>query len=59
MTVRADGENTSVGSIITADDNVVVHYKNDVIFADHIVFDRATRVMIATGNARIFSGSRD
>ncbi len=58
MTIRADGVNTYVGDIATADDNVVVHYKNEVIFADHIVFDRSTRIMIATGNARIFSGSR-
>jgi LPS-assembly protein len=58
VTIRADGENTYVGEIATADDNVVVHYKGDVIFADHIVYDRATKVMIATGNARIFSGNR-
>ena len=58
MTIRADGQNTYVGEIATADDNVVVHYKGDVIFADHIVYDRATKVMIATGNARIFSGNR-
>ena len=32
--------------------------KGDVIFADHLVYDRATRIMIATGNARIFSGVR-
>ena len=58
MTIRADGENTYIGQIATADDNVVVHYKGDVIFADHLVYDRSTRVMIATGNARIFSGNR-
>ena len=58
VTIRADGENTYVGEIATADDNVVVHYKDDVIFADHIVFDRSTRVIIATGNARIFTASK-
>jgi LPS-assembly protein len=58
VTIRADGENTYVGEIATADDNVVVHYKGDVIFADHIVYDRSTRIMIATGNVRIFSGAR-
>ena len=56
--IRADGENTYVGEIATADDNVVVHYKGDVIFADHLVYDRSTRVLIATGNARIFSNGR-
>jgi LPS-assembly protein len=58
IVIRADGENTYVGDIATADDNVVVRYKGDVIFADHIIFDRATRVMIATGNARIFSNGK-
>jgi LPS-assembly protein len=58
VTIRADGQNTYVGEIATADDNVVVHYKGDVIFADHIVYDRATKIMIATGNARIFSNGR-
>jgi len=55
VTVRADGENTYIGEIVTADNNVVVHDKDDVIFADHIVWDRSTNVMIATGNARIFT----
>jgi LPS-assembly protein len=58
VVIRSDGENTYVGEIATADDNVVVHYKGDVIFADHMIFDRETRIMIATGNARIFSGGR-
>ena len=58
VVIRADGENTYLGDIATADDNVVVHYKGDVIFADHIVFDRATKVMIATGNARIFTAGK-
>jgi LPS-assembly protein len=58
VSIRADGENTYVGEIATADDNVVVRYKGDVLFADHVIFDRATKVMIATGNARLFSGSK-
>jgi LPS-assembly protein len=56
--IQSDGENTYVGEIATADDNVVVHYKGDVIFADHVIYDRSTKIMIATGNARIFSKGR-
>jgi LPS-assembly protein len=56
--ITADGENTYIGEIATADDNVVVHYKEDVIFADHIIFDRSTRVIVATGNVRIFTNDR-
>ena len=56
--IDASGENTYVGNIATADDNVVVHYQGDVLFADHVVYDRATHVVIATGNARLFSESK-
>ena len=58
ITITADGTNTYVGSIATADDNVVVRYRGDVLFADHLVWDRTTNIMIATGNARLFSGTR-
>jgi LPS-assembly protein len=58
VTIRADGENTYVGEIATADDNVVMHYKDDVLFCDHLVFDRSTRIMIATGNVRLFTNGR-
>ncbi len=55
MTVQADGTNTYIGQVYTADDNVVVHDRGDVIFCDHMIFDNATKVMIATGNVRIFT----
>jgi LPS-assembly protein len=58
MTVTADGTNTSIGEVYTADDNVVVHDKGDVIFCDHMIFDHSTKVLIATGNARIFSNGK-
>ncbi len=58
MSIQADGANTYVGQIATADDNVVVHYKGDVIFCDHLIYDRSTKVMIATGNVRMFAGNR-
>jgi LPS-assembly protein len=56
--VTSEGTNTAIGEVYTADDNVVVHYKGDVIFADHVIFDHSTKVMIATGNARIFSAGK-
>ncbi len=56
--ITADGENTYLGNIATADDNVVLRYKNDVIFADHMIFDRSTQVVTALGNVRIFTGTR-
>jgi LPS-assembly protein len=56
--VQADGTNTYIGQVATADDNVVVHDKGDVIFCDHMVYDRSTHVMIATGNVRIFTNGK-
>ncbi|MCE0484444.1 MAG: hypothetical protein LV479_09425 [Methylacidiphilales bacterium] len=58
VTITADGDNTYTGEIATADGNVVVRYKDDVIFADHVIYDRSTKVLTATGNARIFSNQR-
>jgi LPS-assembly protein len=56
--ITADGTNSFIGDVATADDNVVVHVKGDVIFADHIIYDRSTHVMIATGNVRIFTNGK-
>lgn len=58
ISITADGQNTYVGDIATADDNVVVRSRGDVLFADHVVYDRATHIVIATGNVRLFSSSR-
>ena len=58
ITITADGTNTYVGEIATADDNVVARYKGEVIFADHMIYDRSTHIMIATGNARLFTGNK-
>lgn len=57
-TITADGRNTYYGDIATADDNVVVRYKEDVIFADHVIYDRARKVLTAHGNVRIYAGKR-
>ncbi len=56
--IQADGDNSFIGTISTADKNVIVRYKSDVIFADHVTYDRATKILLASGNVRIFSGSR-
>jgi LPS-assembly protein len=57
-TITADGTNTYIGQVATADDNVVVHDRGDVIFCDHLIWDRSTHVMIATGNVRIFTNGK-
>ncbi len=36
IVITADGQNTYVGEIATADTNVVLKYKADTVFADHI-----------------------
>ena len=58
VVITADGKNTYIGNIATADNNVVVRYRGDVIFADHIILDRSTKTVTATGNVRIFSAGR-
>ena len=58
VVVTADGENTYLGNIATADDNVVVKYKDITMYADHVIYDRSTKVLIGNGNVRLFSGPR-
>lgn len=52
------GRNTYMGQIATADVDVVLRYKDSVIFADHLIYDRSTKVATANGNVRIFSGQK-
>jgi LPS-assembly protein len=58
VVITADGQNTYYGDIATADDNVELHYQDDVMFADHMTYDRSTRVVTGNGNVRLFSGGR-
>jgi len=58
VVITADGRNTYYGEIATADDNVVVRYRGDVLYADHIIYDRSTKIVTANGNVRLFSGQR-
>jgi LPS-assembly protein len=56
--ITADGKNTYMGDIATADDNVVVRYHQDLIFADHVIYDRVRKILTATGNVRIYANNR-
>jgi LPS-assembly protein len=56
ITITADGQNSYIGDIASADDNVVIEYKGDTIYADHAILDRSTKVVTCTGNVRIYSG---
>ncbi len=58
VTITADGDNTYIGDIATADENVVLTYKGDVLYADHVIYDRSSKVVTATGNVRIYTGLR-
>ncbi|MCE0496744.1 MAG: hypothetical protein LV481_02185 [Methylacidiphilales bacterium] len=58
VTITADGQNTYLGEIATADDNVILRYKDTVIFADHMIYDRSSHVVTANGNVRIFTADR-
>jgi len=58
IVIQADGQNTYIGQIATADNNVVIRYRGDVIYCDHAILDRSTKIVTATGNVRIFSANR-
>jgi LPS-assembly protein len=56
--ITADDDNTMIGDIATADGNVIVTYDGDILYADHVIYDRSTKVVTATGNVRIYTGLR-
>jgi len=56
--IQADEDNTYIGDVATADGNCILTYKGDVLYADHVIYDRSTKVVTATGNVRIYSGLR-
>ena len=58
IVIQADGQNTYIGQIATADNNVVIKYRGDVIYCDHAILDRSTKIVTCTGNVRIFSSGR-
>jgi LPS-assembly protein len=58
VTITADGDNSYIGDLATADDNVIITYKGDTIYADHAIYDRSTKVVTLTGDVRIYTGDR-
>lgn len=56
--ITADGYNRFVAGIATAEGNVIVHYKGDIVYADRVNYDSKTKTVMADGNVRIFSGDR-
>jgi LPS-assembly protein len=56
MEMTAEGPNTMEGGIWTAEDNVVLRYKGDVVYCDRAVFDVEKKLGIFKGNVRIFLG---
>ena len=53
--ITADGENRIIGEVAMAELNVVVRHGEDIIYADKISMDRKTKVVMASGNVRIYS----
>lgn len=54
--ITCDGENTFFGGITTAEDNVVVRTKTDVVYCDRLTYNSKTKTAICKGNVRIYSG---
>jgi LPS-assembly protein len=53
--ITADGDNRIVGDIAMAELNVVIHYGDDILYADKVSLDRKTKVVMASGNVRIYT----
>lgn len=56
--ITCDGENTFFGGITTAEDNVVVRTKDDVVYCDRLTYNSKTKAAICKGNVRIYSAGQ-
>ncbi len=55
VTITADGANSFLGDVATADDTVVCHFQRCTLTADHLTYDRLTHTIVATGHAKLLT----
>lgn len=55
--ITSEGLNEFRGGIATAEDNVVIRYRQDVAYADRLVYNAETKTAILKGNVRIYTDS--
>lgn len=56
--ITADGENRIDGDMAMAEVNVVVRQGADVLYADRVTLDRKTKLVMASGNVRIYTAGK-
>jgi LPS-assembly protein len=59
VVIKSRGPQTKVGSLYTLDDDVEITYRDRVVKADHIEYDKDTGELIATGHLRVTGGPND
>jgi len=59
VVLKSHGPQTKVGSLYTLDDDVEITYRDRVVKADHIEYDKDTGELIATGHLRVTGGPND
>jgi len=59
VVIKSRGPQTKVGSLYTLDDDVEITYRDRVVKADHIEYDKETGELIATGHLRVTGGPND
>lgn len=53
--ITSEGLNEFRGGIATAEDNVVIRFREDVAYADRLVYNAETKTAILKGNVRIYT----
>ncbi len=56
--ITSDGENSVLAGIASAQDNVLVKYKGDVVYCDRLTYNTKTKVAVCKGNVRIYTGDK-
>jgi LPS-assembly protein len=57
--IESNSPQTKIGSVYTADDDVVITYRDRTVRADHIEYDTDTGELIARGHLRVTGGPND
>jgi LPS-assembly protein len=57
VTLESDGDQRKSGNVFSLDKNVVIHYRDRVIQADHIEFNEDTGELTATGHLHVSGGA--
>jgi LPS-assembly protein len=59
VVLESDNPQTKTGDVLAASGNVVITYRDHIIYADSVTYDKATGEVNATGHLKVIGGEND